>query len=172
MANITRRELIKASGISAAAGFAASAAQFAAPTTALAADSGSSTADTTTYDSDYCFNEGYESCVNIESEGAVLLKNSGILPLASGTKVTILGGMSYNYVEGGTGSAGGADDENTVMMSDAFNEAGLDVNADAWSWLEKQCGGKRAVAESDPGVVGGLTGAPASDVRAPGGRRW
>ena len=164
MANITRRELIKASGISAAAGFAASAAHFAAPTTAIAADSGSSTADTTTYDSDYCFNEGYESCVNIESEGAVLLKNSGILPLASGTKVTILGGMSYNYVEGGTGSAGGADDENTVMMSDAFNEAGLDVNADAWSWLEKQCGGKRAVSESDPGVVGGLTGNAAQGV--------
>ena len=50
------------------------------------------------------------------------------------------------------------------MMSDAFNEAGLDVNADAWSWLEKQCGGKRAVSESDPGVVGGLTGNAAQGV--------
>lgn len=109
-------------------------------------------------DGDSCYAEGYESCVDLESEGAVLLKNAeGTLPLAEGTKVTVLGSMSYNYVEGGTGSAGGKDDTNTVMMNDAFVEAGLDVNQAAWDWLAGQCGGARGVGTSDPSGVGDWT---------------
>lgn len=116
---------------------------------------GSSAMAAESYDGDYCYQEGYEVSVDLESEGAVLLKNAdNILPLAEGTKVTILGSMSYNYVQGGTGSAGGADDENTVMMNDAFIEAGLDVNSAAWTWLEEQCGGSRMVASTDPAGVG------------------
>ena len=54
---------------------------------------------------DDCYAEGYDVNVQLEAEGAVLLKNSeNCLPLAEGTKVTLLGAMSYNYVEGGTGS--------------------------------------------------------------------
>ena len=106
-------------------------------------------------DNDYCYQEGYNTCVNIEAEGAVLLKNkNNCLPLAEQTKVTLLGSMAYNYVQGGTGSAGGNDDENTVMMNDAFAEAGLDVNATAWSWLKNQCGGKRNKDDTDPAKVG------------------
>ena len=108
-----------------------------------------------TMTADDCYAEGYDVNVQLEAEGAVLLKNKeNCLPLAEGTKVTVLGAMSYNYVEGGTGSAGGKDDENTVMMNDAFAEAGLDVNADGWSWLEDQCGGTRNDAASDPGGAG------------------
>lgn len=108
-----------------------------------------------TMTADDCYAEGYDVNVQLEAEGAVLLKNKeNCLPLAEGTKVTVLGAMSYNYVEGGTGSAGGKDDENTVMMNDAFAEAGLDVNADGWSWLEEQCGGTRNDAASDPGGAG------------------
>ena len=153
MTAISRRNFLKVSGLSVGTVAAANALQLAAATPALADESAG--ADATTYDSDYCYNEGYESCVNLEVEGAVLLKNANdLLPLAEGSKVTILGAMSYNYVEGGTGSAGGADDENTVMMADAFAEAGLDVNANAWAWLEEQCGGARGVSDADPGTVG------------------
>lgn len=107
------------------------------------------------YDADYCYQEGYNVDVNIGAEGSVLLKNeNSVLPLAEGTKVTLLGAMSYNYVEGGTGSAGGKDDENTVMMNDAFTEAGLDVNSEGWNWLADQCGGSRGVDASDPEAVG------------------
>lgn len=99
----------------------------------------STTAMAATYDGDYCYAEGYDVSVQIAGEGAVLLRNENkTLPLAEDTKVTVLGAMSYNYVEGGTGSAGGADDENTVLMIDALLEAGLDVNEDAWYWLEEQ----------------------------------
>lgn len=105
------------------------------------------------YTADDCYAEGYDVNVQLEAEGAVLLKNeNNCLPLAEGTKVTLLGAMSYNYVEGGTGSAGGADDDNTVMMNDAFVEAGLDVNEEAWNWLEEKCGGNRNNADADPGT--------------------
>ena len=108
-----------------------------------------------TYDADYCYAEGYDLSAQIGAEGAVLLKNrENILPLAEGTQVTVLGAMSYNYVEGGTGSAGGRDDENTVLMLDALLEAGLDVNEDAWYWLEEQCGGARGADSADPAQVG------------------
>lgn len=108
-------------------------------------------ASAATYDADYCYSEGYDVAVQIGAEGSVLLKNKdNLLPLAEGTKVTVLGAMSYNYVEGGTGSAGGADDENTVLMLDALLEAGLDVNEDAWGWLEEICGGERGVNANDP----------------------
>lgn len=103
---------------------------------------------------DNCYAEGYEVSVEIGAEGSVLLKNDGILPLAQGTGVTVLGAMSYNYVEGGTGSAGGADDENTTMMDSALTEAGLDVNQEAWNWLAEQCGGSRGVSSTDPAGVG------------------
>ena len=88
---------------------------------------------------------GQELSRRILGEGAVLMKNSGILPLEQGSKVTILGAMSYNYVLGGTGSAGGKDDEFTVMMNDAFTGVGLDVNPDGWAALEEACGGARGV---------------------------
>ena len=103
---------------------------------------------------DNCYAEGYEVSVEIGAEGSVLLKNDGVLPLAQGTGVTVLGAMSYNYVEGGTGSAGGADDENTTMMDSALTEAGLDVNQEAWNWLAEQCGGSRGVDSTDPAGVG------------------
>ncbi len=114
----------------------------------------SDTGEEEVIDGVYCYEEGYNVSVEIGAEGSVLLKNDDLLPLEEGAKVTILGSMSYNYVEGGTGSAGGKDDENTVLMMDAFVEAGLDVNQDAWYWLEETCGGARGVDEADPAGVG------------------
>lgn len=102
--------------------------------------------------SDNCYMEGYEVNVNISTEGTVLLKNNGILPLKEGTGVTIVNGQSFNYVLGGAGSGGGNDDENTVSMYDAFEEVGLDVNDTAWEWLKTQCGGSRGNNKALPGA--------------------
>ena len=96
---------------------------------ALAAEADASGSDSNTGEDgfeitgDNCYAEGYEVSVDIGAEGSVLLKNDGILPLAQGTRVTVLGAMSYNYVEGGTGSAGGADDENTIWSTPAIRIA-------------------------------------------------
>ena len=52
--------------------------------------------------------EGREIDTELLAEGSVLLRNeNNALPLAMGEKVTILGAQSYNYLNGGTGSAGG-----------------------------------------------------------------
>lgn len=74
-------------------------------------DSGSSTGtdgEEGEYTVETCLAEGRAIDAEIESEGSVLLRNeNNTLPLAKGSKVTILGAQSYNYVNGGTGSAGG-----------------------------------------------------------------
>ena len=102
-----------------------------------------------------CMVEGREIDTEIEAEGAVLLRNeNNTLPLEKGSKVTILGAMSYNYICGGTGSAGGKYDEYTYTMKEAFDgskeegagtstEKYLDVNEKAWNWLETAVGGSR-----------------------------
>ena len=86
--------------------------------------------------------EGTDVNTRLEEEGATLLYNEdNILPLSSDTKVTILGAGSHNYVQGGTGSAGGRDDSNTAMMDKAFERAGIDYNKDVWTWLDNALGG-------------------------------
>ena len=116
--------------------------------------SGSSSSDSAMSDAD-CMEEGRDVDTEIESEGAVLLRNeNNTLPLEKGSKVTILGAMSYNYICGGTGSAGGKYDEYTYTMKEAFDgskaegsgvstEKYLDVNEKAWNWLEDAVGGSR-----------------------------
>lgn len=112
-------------------------------------------------DSEYtvesCLKEGREIDRELSGEGSVLLRNeNNALPLAKGSKVTILGAQSYNYVNGGTGSAGGKYDEHTYTMKEAFDgskvdgdsashEKYLDVNEKAWNWLETAVGGARNV---------------------------
>ncbi len=84
--------------------------------------------------------EGIRVNIAIQEEGSVLLKNEdNLLPL-SNQKVTILGSYSHNYIQGGTGSAGGKDDASTVMMADAFEKAGIDYNKAAWEWLDGALG--------------------------------
>jgi len=117
---------------------------------------GGTTVDESTleYDSVASFEEGTEVATSIQEEGSVLLQNNNnVLPLAENAKVSVLGAMSYNYVEGGTGSAGGADDVNTVMMNDALSNAGLDVNQELWDWLEEACGDSRGADASYDGIT-------------------
>lgn len=117
---------------------------------------GGNTVDESTleYDSAACFEEGTDVATRIQEEGSVLLQNENeVLPLQEGAKVSVLGAMSYNYVEGGTGSAGGADDVNTVMLNDALKGAGLDVNEDLWNWLEEACGGSRGAEAKYDGIT-------------------
>ena len=104
----------------------------------------SSTNEDSEYTTEGAYLDGYEASVEIMSEGTVLLKNeNSVLPLGENAKVTLLGAGSYNYVEGGTGSGGGSDDEYTLSMYDAFAEAGLDINDTVWNNLETACGGAR-----------------------------
>ena len=89
--------------------------------------------------------EGIKTNVQIQEEGSVLLYNKNLgdrnmLPLKASDKVTVLGSYSHNYVQGGTGSAGGKDDAGTVMLDDALYDAGIDYNEEAWDWLTNALG--------------------------------
>ncbi len=63
----------------------------------------------------------------IMEEGAVLLKNNGVLPLANSVKnVSLFGARSFDPVTGGTGSGGGGGVY--VSLTESMEEAGFNVN--------------------------------------------
>ena len=69
----------------------------------------------------------------VEEGGIVLLKNSGVLPLASGTTVSILGRGAVDTVWGGTGAAL-IDTSRAIDLRTAMEETGLLVNAAPSDW--------------------------------------
>lgn len=72
---------------------------------------------------------GYALSVAINEEGYVLLKNdNNVLPLTD-TKINIFGDDAYNFVYGGSGSAG-ADQSGATTLFEAFEEKGVSYNKD------------------------------------------
>lgn len=67
-------------------------------------------------------------CAQVIEEGAVLLENDGILPLASGTKLNVFGWASSNPVYGGTGSGSLNTNYHTVSIIEGLNNAGIETN--------------------------------------------
>ena len=72
----------------------------------------------------------------IEQEGIVLMRNEGdALPLASGSRVTLLGQDSVDFVYGGAGS-GSIDASSASTLRQSLEQAGLVVNPVAWDFYE------------------------------------
>jgi beta-glucosidase len=61
------------------------------------------------------------------TEGMVLLKNEGVLPLSSPRKVAVFGNASYDMITGGTGS-GDVNEAYTVSLTDGLKNAGFSIN--------------------------------------------
>ena len=76
---------------------------------------------------------GNQLCYEVEAEGAALLLNKGILPLAGGAKVSTLSTNSINLTYGGTGS-GNVDASKADNLKAALEKSGLAVNATLWDW--------------------------------------
>jgi beta-glucosidase len=73
---------------------------------------------------------------SVEEEGIVLLKNdSKTLPLAKGSKISVLGKNSVNMVYGGSGSSARAT-SSTVDLYDSLESAGFSVNPTLKSFYE------------------------------------
>lgn len=70
----------------------------------------------------------------LEAEGIVLLRNDGVLPLAAGTRVSLVGRGAVDPVWGGTGAAL-IDTSRAVDLRTAATEAGLATNDAAFDWL-------------------------------------
>ena len=72
-------------------------------------------------------------CQQVEAEGAALLMNNGVLPLAEGAKVSTLSSSSVNLVYGGTGS-GNVDASKADNLKVALEKSGLVVNPTLWDF--------------------------------------
>ena len=92
----------------------------------------------------------------VESEGAVLLKNNNnALPLGSGLKVTLFGRSSVDLVLGGTG-AGGIDTSIAGDLKTAMESEGLfDINDTLWDFY-KTYNGKEGFIRSNGTYSGAL----------------
>ena len=100
---------------------------------------GSENWDTNYYDAQYrgrtqATNAANELVGQILGEGAVLLKNNGVLPLASGTNISLLGRYAADPVYGGAGS-GTVDANSCVNLHDGIAAAGLNINETAFEFI-------------------------------------
>lgn len=95
--------------------------------------------DTAYYDQKYrgrggATKDAKELVVEIEGEGIVLLKNNGVLPLAAGTNVSLLGRYAADPIYGGAGS-GTVDPNDCTDLHTGISDAGLKVNETAFGWI-------------------------------------
>lgn len=70
------------------------------------------------------------------SEGMVLLKNEGGLPLPAGKNVALFGVTSYDFIAGGTGS-GDVNEAYIVSLEEGLKNAGFTINDMAKNAFEK-----------------------------------
>ena len=63
--------------------------------------------------------------------GIVLLKNDGVLPLASGSRIALLGSGAARTVKGGTGS-GDVNERESITIRKGFENAGFDLTSKDW----------------------------------------
>ncbi len=91
------------------------------------------------------------------SEGMVLLKNDGVLPLKDVRKIDLFGNTSYRFIAGGTGS-GQVNAAYVVSLKDALEEAGYQLNP----YLERLYGAHLALHDARYAdyVAGPFTQAP------------
>ena len=90
------------------------------------------------FEMDFATNEerleaGADICYQVEAEGAALLMNNGVLPLAEGAKVSTLSTSSVDIVYGGTGS-GNVDASKADSLKVALEKSGLEVNPTLWEF--------------------------------------
>lgn len=65
------------------------------------------------------------------TDGMVLLKNDGVLPLKKGERVALFGGGAVNTIKGGNGS-GDVNERETISIYQGFLDAGLELSNKAW----------------------------------------
>jgi len=89
---------------------------------------------------DYSENPDLEAHAQITrksaSEGMVLLKNEGVLPLEKGKNAALIGVYSYDFIAGGTGS-GDVNEAYTVSLEEGLANTGFSVNQKAKEAYQK-----------------------------------
>ena len=106
----------------------------------------------------------------IASEGMILLKNDGLLPLrtpnseleraSARPKISVFGKNSVNFVYGGSGSSE-KDAASSVTLSQALTDAGYDVNPTLENFYKSSASGAGRPASPEMGNI--LTGFPTGE---------
>lgn len=103
--------------------------------------------DSIVFDSDYnSVRQVKAASLNVcnasASEGAVLLKNDGVLPLAQGSKLSLYSISSVQPLYGGGGGAIVCNfvEQDKVYFTDGLEAAGLTYNEDLYDWYDRQWG--------------------------------
>ncbi len=128
-------------------------------------DKGNGKEDTTYFESDFDSVEeleenGKKVAEQLHTEGSVLLKNNGVLPLKKDAKVSTLSHSSVDMVTCGTGAAD-IDTSNAPTLKEALESRGVSVNSTLWDFYTKGAGkeyvrtpGKEANQENQSGRAG------------------
>jgi beta-glucosidase len=74
-------------------------------------------------------------CADIAMEGAAVLKNDGLLPLAKNTTLSLFSHSSVDLISGGSGSGSGSF-ELTANLKTGLEAAGLKVNDKLWDFYQ------------------------------------
>ncbi len=82
---------------------------------------------------------GADVAERVHEEGAVLLKNNGVLPLKSDIKVSTLAHSSIDYVTCGTGAAD-IDTSEAPTLKEALESRGMTVNPTLWDFYSTGAG--------------------------------
>ena len=85
----------------------------------------------------YAYEEG--KVAEIAQEGITLLENNGILPLPTGTQLSVFSHSSVDLVSGGSGSGSGSF-ELTKDLKAGLENAGLKVNNTLWNFYKSGAG--------------------------------
>ena len=75
----------------------------------------------------------------VASQGAVLLKNDGVLPLKKGTRVSLFGRVQNDYMFVGYGSGGDVIKPYTVNLMEGLKNSGAKINTELADIYEKWC---------------------------------
>ena len=78
-------------------------------------------------------------CAEIAQEGATVLKNDGLLPLAGNEQIDLYGHSSVDLVSGGSGSGSGSF-ELTADLKTGLEAAGFTVNEALWNFYKTGAG--------------------------------
>lgn len=78
---------------------------------------------------------GEALCEEIVSEGIVLMKNNGALPLSENAHISLFGSGSTNFVYAGGGSSYSPSAENTDLKT-GIERSGVTVNSALWNWYK------------------------------------
>ncbi|MBO5557584.1 glycoside hydrolase family 3 protein [Ruminococcus sp.] len=74
------------------------------------------------------WNKYLEKAAEVNAEGAVLLKNDGVLPLDKNSEISVFGRIQLDYYKSGTGSGGMVNVAKVTGIVDGLLEAGAKLN--------------------------------------------